>query len=336
MTPPDDDFELAHRLADVTSQRDRALVRLGRERDRTAELVEAVYAAAHASATQQPKVPKPAKDRRDAERLSALLHLTDWQFGKVTQSYSTEVAKQRVEHVLWEGVARHTDGVRSHTPMDHCTVMLGGDMVEGTMIFPGQPFEIDSTLFDQMFAVADSIEVCVRNALEMYREVTVVEEWGNHGRIGRKGEGPGGDNVDRMAYRVAHERLRSHERLTWESHSSFGAHVQIENYNALLVHGDEIKGYGGNIPAFGIVRKCNGWAAGAADFDFSDVYMGHYHQVMTLTLASGGQVYVTGSPESDNQYAKEFVAARGTPSQRLHIVDPAAGQVVQEHILWLE
>ena len=45
---------------------------------------------------------------------------------------------------------------------------------------------------------------------------------------------------------------------------------------------------------------------------------------------------MTGSPESDNGYAKEFVAAVGKPSQRLHFVDPARGRVTSEHTLWLE
>jgi DNA repair exonuclease SbcCD nuclease subunit len=69
------------------------------------------------------------------------------------------------------------------------------------------------------------------------------------------------------------------------------------------VHGDEIKSFGGNTPAFGILRKCNQWSTGVIPEPFSDVYMGHFHTPMTLTMANGGQIYVTGSPESENVYA---------------------------------
>jgi DNA repair exonuclease SbcCD nuclease subunit len=111
--------------------------------------------------------------------------------------------------------------------------------------------------------------------------------------------------------------------------------VQIGNYRALLVHGDEIKSFGGNTPAFGILRKCNAWATGVVA-PFDDAYMGHFHTPMTLTTANGGQVFVTGSPESGNIYAAEFVAAKGRPSQRLHFVDQERGRVTASYIVWLD
>lgn len=57
---------------------------------------------------------------------------------------------------------------------------------------------------------------------------------------------------------------------------------------------------------------------------------------MTLTMANAGRIFMTGSPESDNGYAKEFVAAVGKPSQRLHFVDPDKGRVTGEFVLWLD
>jgi hypothetical protein len=57
---------------------------------------------------------------------------------------------------------------------------------------------------------------------------------------------------------------------------------------------------------------------------------------MDLTMANGGRIFVTGSPESDNEYAKEFVAASSQPSQRLHFVDPVKGRVTAQYIVWLD
>ena len=50
----------------------------------------------------------------------------------------------------------------------------------------------------------------------------------------------------------------------------------------------------------------------------------------------GGRIWVTGSPESDNQYAKSFIAAVGKPSQRLMFVDPNKGRVTSEYVCWLD
>jgi hypothetical protein len=63
--------------------------------------------------------------------------------------------------------------------------------------------------------------------------------------------------------------------------------------------------------------------------------MGHYHQNITMTLANGGRVFVSGSIESDSDYAKEFVAATGKPSQRLHFINPERGNVTAEYVVWL-
>jgi hypothetical protein len=47
-------------------------------------------------------------------------------------------------------------------------------------------------------------------------------------------------------------------------------------------------------------------------------------------------VFVTGSTESGNEYARAFVAAVARPSQRLHYIDPHKGRVTGEYTLWLD
>ena len=72
---------------------------------------------------------------------------------------------------------------------------------------------------------------------------------------------PAGDNVDRMAYRIAGDRFGD-ERVSWRTTGDWYQIVEVGNYRALLIHGDEIKSFGGNTPAFGILRKCNQWGTG--------------------------------------------------------------------------
>ena len=133
---------------------------------------------------------------------------------------------------------------------------------------------------------------------DTFEHITVTCEYGNHGRLGRRGDMPGADNIDRVAYQIAGDRLEEHPTIDWHTDSNWYQTVTIGNYHALLVHGDEVKSFGGNTPSFGILRKCNQWASGVIPEPFTDVYMGHFHTPMTLTMANGGQIYVTGAPRS--------------------------------------
>jgi len=305
-------------------------------RARSEELVAAVYTAARdaAMAYGKPSAVRAAKrDRRQGRGEVALVHTTDWQLGKRSEGYSPDVCSARIMDFA-DKVGELTAIQRAARPVRDVTVMLGGDMIEGVTIFPSQAFEVSATLFDQVFMCARLIEDFVRRLLTEFETVTVFEEYGNHGRIGRRGELPAGDNLDRMAYRIAAERFADDARVTWHPSTSWYSMVTVGNYRALLVHGDEVKSFGGNVPAFGIMRKVNAWATGVVE-PFTDAYLGHYHQVMTLSMANGGRVFVTGSPESHNEYAREFVAATGQPSQRLHFVDPEKGRVTSEHVVWL-
>jgi hypothetical protein len=332
---------LEDQLSDLRKELTTAQRAASKRARHTAELVEAVYAAvtsasiAHGPAA---KITAPKLAKSGGREESALLHLTDWQLGKKSVSFGVSTCEARIHQAVTKTVEL-TDIQRKHHPVTHCHVMLGGDMVEGVGIFPGQAFEIEAHLYEQLISCSRLIESAVAGLLENFATVHVWEEIGNHGRLGRKGEYPHGDNIDRIAYTIAREALVKRvpaSRLVWHPWGGdIGTHVSIGNYTAFLFHGDEIKSFGGNTPAFGILRKLNAWASGVID-PFIDAYGGHFHTPMTLTMANAGRIFMTGSPESDNGYAKEFVAAVGKPSQRLHFVDPDKGRVTSEHVLWLD
>ncbi len=314
--------------------------RLRKSQAKVEDLVDAVYAAARdgyaAARAHREEIPAPEPDRRRKGEEVALLHLTDWQGGKKTSTFDLGVLDRRIG--LFCTKVRHiTEIQRADHPVRRATVLLGGDMLEGSTVFPGQVYELaEVSTFTQVFRVADTLEAAIRAQLGIFERVDVVAEDGNHGRIGRRGDVDRGDNWDRVIYRVVSERFANEPRVTWQMNRGrdwFQAFA-IGEYRAVLMHGDEIRSFGGNVPAYGILRKANSWASGVIPA-FTDLYLGHFHTPMTLTLANGGRVFVTGSPESDNVYAHEFVGAAGIPSQRLHYVDPSAGRVSAEYTLWL-
>jgi hypothetical protein len=218
---------------------------------------------------------------------------------------------------------------RTHHPVRECTLMFGGDMVEGITIFPGQAWEVEAHLFEQLFETVRIEETLVRTFAAFFDKVNVVCEYGNHGRLGRKGEMPANDNIDAISYRIAQDRTKDLKNVTWQMSPDWYQIVKIGNYSALLVHGDECKGQ------TSILRKANAWATGVVE-PFQDVYMGHFHTPTTMTMANAGRVFITGSPESHNEYAREVIAAVGKPSQRLHFVDPIKGRVTAEYTVWLD
>jgi len=306
-----------------------------RAKSKTDDLVQAVYQAAKEAilASGGPTVTPPPK-KGEGRGEVALLHLTDWQGGKRNTTYSLKVLAKRVEQAL-EKTMQLTLIQRAHHPVNECVLVVGGDMVEGLTVFPGQAYEVEAHLFEQLFEVARILEGAVVSLSKFFNKVHVVCEYGNHGRIGRKGDMPSSDNIDRMVYQVTADRLASVKHVTWQMSSDWHQILTVGNYKALIVHGDEVPSFGGQTPSYSILRKCNAWASGVVD-EFSDVYMGHFHTPMALTMANGGRVFVTGSPESGNEYARAFVAAVGKPSQRLHYVDPKRGRVTAEYILWLD
>lgn len=280
--------------------------------------------------------PPPSPDRRRKGRPEAALwHLTDWQGGKVTPSYNSEVMRRRVSHFC-DTAAKLTAIQRADHPVRECVIALGGDMIEGLFNFPTQAYEIDLTLFGQFVSVAEALVETVRRALADYDKVTVVAEWGNHGRIGSKRDSvPRSDNADRMCYELARRMLAGETRLTWDDCPEDIQRIEIGNYRAILLHSDEI-GRGGFASPATIVSYIVRQKSGAYPWRFRDAYIGHYHNHAEWALPDGeGSVYQTGSVESENRYAGVMLAAQAVPSQRLHFIDPEKGRVTGQYKVWL-
>ena len=322
--------ELRRQLSD-------AQTKLRQTRTEKAALVEATMEGARDAMRQIgpiPKVPVPKKDRRTGKGEVALWHLTDWQGSKVTTSYNSEVMRERVLRFCDKAV-KLTEIQRADHPVEECVILFGGDMIEGLFNYPSQPFEIDASLFTQFTGAARLVAEVVRRALASYQSVKVIQEWGNHGRVGDKRAAvPRSDNVDRMVYELAREILgddgKLPDRLTWEDSDEDIHWFEVGNYRALLIHGDEI-GRNGAASINTLVKYVTQLKAGAYDKPFIDVYAGHLHSHRDIELPDGGSYFQTGSPESDNRYARDSMAATSRPTQRLHFVDPKAGRVTAQY-----
>jgi hypothetical protein len=320
----------------------KALIRTQRQlfenKQKNKDLVEATLQGAYDAMLaigKVPAVPSPKKDNRKTKSEVALIHSTDWQGAKVTTSYNSEVMRTRVMQFA-DKIVYLTQLHREHHPVKDCVVMFGGDMVEGLFNYPAQLWQIDASLFGQFTNVSRLCVDFIRVMLANFENVTVVAEWGNHGRIGgKRAEVPKSDNVDRMVYEMSRQILAGEKRLTWEDCPEDIQEVAVGNYRALLMHGDELGRSGFASPAAWIAGA-NRWKAGAHDYDFHDIYLGHYHRHAQEPIQKNYNLYWTGSTESDNRYARDSMAASGLPSQRLHFVDPVKGRVTAQYQVWLD
>lgn len=312
---------------------------LAEAKARDEHLVEATLQGAHDAMLALGKVPPvlaPAKDKRKGREEVALWIMTDWQGAKKTTSYNSQIMRERVLSFADKAIAI-TDIQRSHHPVRKCVIGFGGDMIEGLFNFSTQPYEIDATLFEQFVNVSRLMVDVVRQALANYEQVEVIAEWGNHGRIGSKRDAvPRHDNADRMTYELARQILAPEKRLIWNDCPEDVQRIEIGNYRALLLHGDEVGRNGFASPAT-IVNHVTKWQSGSYPWQFRDAYIGHYHTHAEWALPNGhGSVYQTGSTESDNRYAGVNLAASATPSQRLHFIDPDKGRVTAAYKVWLD
>lgn len=312
---------------------------LAKAKARTEDLVAATYDAARAAMLAMGPV-KPVAARKvptgKGQPEVALWHLSDWQGAKKTATYDSQVMRERVM-LFCDKAETITNIQRKHHPVDECVILFGGDMVEGLFNFPTQAHEIDATLFEQYVTVSRLIMDAVRRACTIYERITVIAEWGNHGRIGSKRDGvPRHDNIDRMCYELARQLLEHQPGLIWDDCPEDIQRVEIGNYRALLIHGDEV-GRNGFASPMTIVAHVARWQSGAYPWQFRDCYVGHYHTHAEWPLPNGlGSVYQTGSTESGNRYAGVMLAASATPSQRLHFIDPDRGRVTSAYKVWLD
>jgi predicted phosphodiesterase len=181
-----------------------------------------------------------------------------------------------------------------------------------------------------VFAVVRLKRMVIDRALAIYDEVDVWRKWGNHGRIGKFGDLPDTDNLDLMADTIAAEAYRDNPRVRWRwDNYEYIQQFEIGNYRAALLHGNE---FYRSFSAARVVNKVTAWQT---QHDFGDVYMGHFHRSDVYGLPNGARVYMTGSPESSNSYAADMLAVSSKPSQRVHFIDPEAGRVQAEHVIWL-
>ena len=279
--------------------------------------------------------PLVLKARSKKEPCVALAHVTDTQIGKVTASFDSAIAEQRLMHYAKEIVScvhKHHKG----DGVQELHVYFGGDMVEGDQIFPHQAHQIDHCVFDQACVIAPRILTQMLLYWSSYfARVRVFAVRGNHGRVGRKSDGNSPrTNWDSVCYEIMKlmtekaliQAGRDEDVIEFHLAETWYIVDDLLGHRNLLIHGDQgIRGSLG-FPWYGLTKKMAGWIDAVPD-EWDNVFLGHFHQYVSADW-NGRLWYCGGTIESDNEYARAELAATGRPKQRFQIWDRRHGPIV--------
>lgn len=287
-----------------------------------------------------PKFQAPAVRRgRTLDAEAAVCHISDTQIGKITQSYDSEIAHGRLLEYA-EKVEKIIDRRRSFARIDELHLYLGGDIIEGELVFPGQAHLIDSGAMQQAVRVAPhALYEMVSKMLTFVKKVNICCVPGNHGRPGSKHAGHHPmSNWDRVAYHTLETLLlgsgkKNSDRISFRHAESFYIVNKVLGHGHLIVHGDQIKGGHAGFPWYGVSKKAQGWIDSIPE-QWETLFLGHFHTYVGATL-NLRKWYCNGTTESDNEFAQEQLAACGRPVQRLQFWDKEHG-LLADCPVWLK
>lgn len=339
MYDDDEDFDEDEHFEFLRKENRRLANLYQKHKHNTAEVVQSVYQAAYdaLSRVDIKPVSPPKKDRRTADEEVCNPWWSDWQLGKITKTYNSEIGEERV-NLFTDKVLHITDIQRADHPVKHARIYALGDMVEGEDIFSGQHWLIDEGVLNQVLRCVELMADNLRRFLSHFDTVSFVGVRGNHGHVGGRNHRyyHPDTNFDTMVYKFLEMLFEDENRIDFdtpygEAEANYYTVDYVGDYGTLLIHGDQMPKPTSYHTYF---KKVNGWAAGAIDQPFNDVAMGHYHQNTKITVGEA-VLRISGSTESDNMFAQKTIGVQGRPSQHLQFLHPRQG-VTAEYDIYLD
>lgn len=327
------------RADDLREANRRLLAQLDKAKANREELVEAVYRAVddNLKALTFPPSVSPASKRKTKGDETAVISFSDLQLGQVTATYNTDIAEQRVA-VYADRLLRLVDLQRSDHPVRKGKLYLLGDLIEGELIVPSHPHQVDSSVYAQVALNGPRIltDFIRRMAGAFPDGLDVVSVPGNHGDVGgpaRKMYNPE-TNFDRMLSTILRHIFEAsgEKRVTFRipdgyGRSSWYAVDYVGDIGFHLWHGHQARrtSSSSHLPFYKLVL---GWAAGAIPEPFQVTLCGHHH-VPTMLSIGTRTLFINGTFASDSEYAQEKLASNAAVAQWLLFASPGRGLTAQ-------
>lgn len=236
--------------------------------------------------------------------------------------------------LVMETIARYVD---AGFVIDRVVLAHLGDMVEGVEIFPGQIWQIDRGLMQQIWYGANDLAGSLIQIVGAFPQLDfhAVEVLGNHGRLGKKGERAYIDSADWLFQRIVQlqvQRVAKLENITWHENEAWFAFVEIYGWHHLLLHGDQgITGLWSSKPTV------NGLEKGIARYNqmlqqqVHFVHVGHFHSDLSMAF-NMSYMLINGSFIGTSKFSASKMVASGPAMQCVHIFDAEYGLRTTERL----
>lgn len=283
----------------------------------TEDIVEQIQDAVKAlNKVKVPKVKKVAKKGRS--NITAELMLSDWHIGKLTDSFNTEVARQRIRTYM-VAVLADFERKAEHYNLEKIVVFLGGDMIENSLMHNMESMSgCEYQNPEQIRAAIELIFVEVFLPLATTGvSIHVVAVAGNHDRPqqDKTMNKPGKNSLCWVLYHALKMLTRQAgiKQMTWDIPE--GTYTVYDYYGDLILfeHGDELIG-GSTRDGFVKHLMARSQQVGRL---LKGMRLGHFH---FYYQQDSGQVIINASLSGQDSYAE----VKGYNSK--------AGQVVNYYV----
>ncbi len=280
------------------------------------------------------------KDRKRKPQV-IMLDISDIHGGEIVRPedvaglahYNFDICKEQMD-TLTEGVLSICDSQQlGGIPLPKLVINFLGDCVTNEDIYIGQGRDIDRILVDQIVQLASELSRRVLYPLcQYFPEVVANAVWGNHGRLGRKGQYHQRTNADYLLYHFMRQTMSHVENFRMRiSLSNFMGYVLPEDPERphLLAHGDAVRSYM-MIPWYGLSR----WEArmvALTQVPWGFTHLGHHHQAASIDGPHGERI-MNGSWPGGSDFSINQLQVGNQPKQTLLGLHPEHGRTFQYSI----
>lgn len=246
---------------------------------------------------------------------------SDGHAGKITNSYNEDIYKKRLEKLFNKTILIKQLQENSH-PVNHLTLLLLGDMVQGENVHQGsQVGDISCGARDQVVKIAFPTNLEFIYSLKQHYSTIDIECWpGNHGNISR--EAPKTSNWDLMLYDLLKSSLEKQKDIKINIHEDFGSVIKILGHSFFCLHGDGTTTNGG-VPWMALSRKISKWYMQFKGFEY--VVLGHFHTTAYTEIGRNTDLFMNGAMVSDDDWSLKTMGISSTPTQWTFGVHPRQG-----------
>jgi len=225
--------------------------------------------------------------------------------------YNLGIFKKRL-NTLKLALLEITERHRTMYDLPELHIFSLGDIVAGS---PGSgqwnDNDIDLAIMEQVTEGTYALRDLISTWSTAFKKVTFYGIYGNHGRIGKKGQTKTSDNWDRFCYQMLELSLSEYDNIEWHLPKTWWLNPQIQGHSFYLCHGDGVRG-----TTLAGVEKAESKIAGMLEQRLDYFLMGHFHSPAEIQTNSS-RVIMNGSFMGGDMYSLRDLGKNSAPEQKI-------------------